>query len=302
MEDKLKDLLTIRSITGIIIGFILFIVLWSALFLNWYKVKPDEYVVVKQFGEIKKIVDKPGPQFKVPMLQTTESYPKKQLIYNVEQAEINTKDKKRMLIDNFAIWKITDLKTMIRNVKTVENAESKMGEIIYSIVREEFGSLKYDQIISDEGSGRGELAEIVTKKVNEQLKAGNYGIEVVMVAVKRTDLPTENEQSVYTRMISERQSTAQEYLSKGDANKNKIMAETDKTVTELISKAKSDAELIKAEGESQAAKIYNETYSKDPEFYKLYRTLESYKTVINEETFIMIPSDSEYAKMLTGQK
>ena len=112
------------------------------------------------------------------------------------------------------------------------------------------------------------------------------------VRVKRTDLPAENEQSVYTRMISERQSTAQEYLSKGDADKQRIEAETDRQVQEMLAKAKAEAEMIRAEGEAEAARIYNEAFSKDQEFYRLYRTLESYKKTINGDTVIVLPSDS----------
>lgn len=289
-----------KSIIGIGIGAFLFIVVTIGFLANWISVRENEYLVIKQFGEIVKIVDHSGPAFKIPMLQSAEKLPKEQLVFDVAQAEINTKDKKRMLIDNYAIWVIENPKEMIRNLRTVENAESKMGEIIYSIVREEFGSLNYDQIISDESSGRGEIGEMVTEKVNEQLQKDHYGIKVVSVSVKRTDLPTENENSVYMRMVSERQSKAQEYLSMGDAQKNRIMAETDKTVTETLAKAKADAENIRAQGEAEAAKIYNKAYSADPEFYRLYRTLESYKTTINDETVIVMPSDSPYAEILAG--
>ncbi|PKC52882.1 hypothetical protein RhiirA1_480475, partial [Rhizophagus irregularis] len=148
-------------------------------------------------------------------------------------------------------------------------------------LRTELGQLNYDEIINDENSSRGSLNDILTEKVNELLKNDNYGIEVVDVRIRRTDLPTENEQSVYTRMISERESMAQKYLSEGDAEKRK-------------------AALIKAEGESEAARIYNEAFSKDPEFYELYRTLETYKQTIGEDTVIIIPSDSPYASILSG--
>src|SRR5690606_4580473 len=164
----------------------------------------------------------------------------------------------------------------------------------------EMGRLNYDEIINDEKSSRGSLNDKITNKVNELLDKANYGIVVVDVRVKRTDLPEENEQSVYTRMISERHSTAQEYLSKGDADKNRIEAETDRQVQEMIAKAKADAEVIRGEGEAEAARIYNEAFSKDPQFFELYRTLESYKKTINGETVIVLPADSPYARLLMG--
>ncbi|HLT56267.1 MAG TPA: protease modulator HflC, partial [Bacillota bacterium] len=147
-------------------------------------------------------------------------------------------------------------------------------------------------------SSRGNLNANITKQVNEQL--ANFGAQVKDVRIKRTDLPADNEQSVYTRMISERETKAQEYLSQGEAQKKRIIAEADKEVTEMISKAEAEAELIRAEGEQEAAQIYNEAFEKDPEFYHLYRTLESYKKTINDKTTIILPHDSPYARLLLG--
>ena len=144
------------------------------------------------------------------------------------------------------------------------------------------------------------MNDTVTEQVNKLLTADNYGIEVVDVRIRRTDLPVDNEQAVYTQMISDREKIAQQYLSEGDAEKNKIMAQTDREVQEMLATAKKEAALITAEGESQAAKIYNQAFSKDPEFYSLYRTLESYKKTIGEDTVIILPSDSPYARVLSG--
>ncbi|GIN60176.1 protein HflC [Robertmurraya siralis] len=267
---------------------------------NVFVVKEGEYKVVRQFGEVVRIDDTPGISFKIPFIQSVTSLPKYQMAYDVNEAEINTKDKKRMLIDNYAVWRIEDPKLMISNARTVVNAESRMEEFIYSVVRTELGQLNYDEIINDEKSSRGSLNDRITEKVNELLENDKYGIVVTDVRIKRTDLPVENEQSVFTRMISERHSTAQDYLSRGDADKNKIEAETDRVVREMLSKAQAEAEKIRAEGEAEAAKIYNSAFSKDPEFYSLFRTLESYKKTINDQTVIVLPSDSPYARLLMG--
>lgn len=274
--------------------------LLALILTNIFVVKEGEYKVVRQFGEVVRIVDKPGLSYKIPFVQTVSTLPKYQMTYDVHEAEINTKDKKRMLIDQYAVWKITDPKKMISNARTVENAEARMEEFIYSVARTELGRLNYDEIINDEKSSRGSLNDQITLKVNELLDKDNYGIVVTDVRVKRTDLPEENEQSVYTRMISERETKAQEYLSKGDADKNRIEADTDREVQETLAKARADAEKIRGEGEAEAARIYNESFSKDPQFYELYRTLESYKKTINGETVIVLPSDSPYARLLMG--
>ncbi|MGN7176488.1 protease modulator HflC [Cytobacillus sp. SAFR-174] len=289
-----------RSYTKLGIILVLIIAGLGILFSNLFIVKEGEYKVIRQFGEVVRIESEPGLAYKIPFIQSVTTLPKYQMTYDVSEAEINTKDKKVMIIDNYAVWKIEDPKKMISNARTLEGAEARMEEFIYSVTRSELGRLNYEEIINDEKSSRGSLNDQITTKVNELLANDNYGITVTDVRIKRTDLPAENEQSVYTRMISERQSTAQEYLSRGDAQKNVIIAETDRTVREMLAKAQADAEVIRAEGEAGAAKVYNEAFSKDPEFYSLFRTLESYKKTINGETVIVLPSDSPYARLLMG--
>lgn len=299
MEKKRTDIPFRKWIkTGIVI--LITLLLLFLIFINIFIVKEGEYKIVRQFGEIKRVISDPGIHIKVPFIQTVTTLPKYQMTLDVEQSEINTKDKKRMIIDNYAIWKIEDPESLIINARTMESAEARMEEFVYSVVRSELGQLNYDEIINDENSSRGSLNDRVTEQVNELLKKDQYGIVVSDVRIKRTDLPAENEQSVYTRMISERESTAQDYLSQGDAEKNKIMAETDREYQEMISKAKADAEVIRSEGEGEAAQIYNEAFSKDPEFYRLFRTLESYKKTINDQTVIILPSNSPYARLLQG--
>lgn len=268
---------------------------------NIYIVRENEYKVVRQFGEVVKFEKKPGLYMTIPFIQSVSTLPSNQQIYDISEEEMNTKDKKRIIIDNYAVWRITDPKALISNAGTLTNAEQRMEEFIYSTIRNEVGQLEYGEIINDEKSSRGDLNGRVTKKVNDLLAQDQYGVEVVDVRIRRTDLPKENEQAIYTRMISERQSTAQRYLSEGDASKRRIEAQTDKEVQELLSTANKEAALIIAAGEEEAGKIYNEAFSKDPEFYSMYRTLESYKRTIGEDTMIILPAESPYARMLTGQ-
>ncbi|KIL43811.1 protease modulator HflC [Jeotgalibacillus soli] len=279
---------------------IVLIVLLIVALMSVFVTKEGEYRVVRQFGEVVRIIDEPGLNARIPFIQTVSTLPKYQMTYDVSEAEINTQDKKRIIIDNFAVWRITSPISLISNAGTLVNAESRMEEYIYSVVRTELGQLNYDEIINDEKSSRGSLNDRVTERVNALLDQEEFGIEVVDVRMKQTDLPEENEQSVFTRMVSERQSTAQEYLSKGDADKNRIEAQTDREVSELLATARADADVIRADGEASAARTYNESFSKDSEFYELFRTLESYKKTIDEKTMIILPSDSPYASLLSG--
>lgn len=295
-----KDPVNFKKHWKLIVGLILAFALLLVVLTNVYVVKENEYRVVRQFGEVVTIHEEPGIKVKIPFIQSITTLPKYQMTYDVSEAEINTRDKKRIIIDNYAVWEVVDPIDMITNAVTIVNAESRMEEFIYSVVRTELGQLNYEEIINDENSSRGSLNDNVTKRVNELLKKDQYGIRVVDVRMKRTDLPEENEQSVYTRMISERDSTAQDYLSQGDAKKREIEAKADREAQEVIATARKEASLIQAEGESEAAKIYNQSFSKDPEFYQLYRSLESYTKTIGEDTVIILPSDSPYAEILSG--
>jgi modulator of FtsH protease HflC len=300
LNDKKKPEIEWRKYTKLGIFLIAAIAVLLLIILNVFIVKEGEYRVIRQFGEVVRIEKEPGLSYKIPFIQTVSTLPKYQMTYDVSEAEINTKDKKRMMIDNYAVWRIEDPKKMISNARNVINAEARMEEFIYSVVRAELGKLNYAEIINDEKSNRGSLNDQITERVNELLDNGNFGIAVKDIRMKRTDLPETNEKAVYTAMISERQKTAQEYLSMGDAEKQRIMADTDREVTELLATAKADANVIRAEGESEAAKIYNQSFSKDPQFYQLFRTLESYKKTVDGETVLVLPSDSPYAKLLQG--
>lgn len=283
---------------GIMLAVLLLILVIGLM--NVFIVKQGEYKVVSQFGEVVRIIDTPGLNVKVPFIQQVSTLPKYQMNYEVTSAEINTFDKKRVIIDNYAVWRISDPHNMIANARTIENAESIMANFINSTIRSELGRMEFEQIINEEDSARGDVNEMVTERVNELLEEGNYGIEITDIRMKRTDLPEDNEQAVYRRMISERESTAQEYLSEGEAEANRIRANTDREVTEMLSQAEADAEEIIGEGEAEAASIYNSSFGRDPEFYELYKTLQTYEQTIGENTVIVLPSDSPYARILMG--
>lgn len=271
------------------------------IFSNAYIVEANEFKVVRQFGKIVKVIDEPGLNFKMPFIQTVSTLPKQALFYNVPPAEINTLDKKRITVDYYGIWKITDPIAMIENLRTLNSAEGRLGDIIYSNIRTELGKLNFDQIVNSEKASRTGIDQVVKAEINAILTQNNSGIELIDIKMKRADLPSTNEQSVFQRMISERESTAQQYLSQGDAEALKIKAETDRIVAEMLAKAEAHAKIIIAQGEKEAADIYNKAYARDPEFFNLYRSLESYKKTINGETVIILPANSSYLKYLTGQ-
>ena len=303
-EDKIIDLnkepVNKKKVIGITATLTVLFALFLIAVANIYVVKENEYKIVRQFGEVVRFDNEPGIKMKVPFIQSVTTLPRSLQTYNMTEEEINTQDKKRIIIDNYAVWRVTDPKKLISNAGTIDNAQNRMEEFIYSVLRTELGQLRYDAIIDEADSQRGSVDQRITDKVNELLTQDNYGIEVVDVRIRRIDLPTDNEQSIYTRMISERESQSQLYMSEGDAAKRREEASVNQRVQEMLATAKREAAEIMAEGEAEAARIYNESFSKDPEFYSLYRTLESYKKTIGEDTMIILPSDSPYAKLLQG--
>lgn len=282
-----------------LVMFLLFIFL-CVLVTNVFIVKENEYRIIRQFGEVTRVIDQPGLTYKIPFLQSVTTLPKHQLLFDTQPTEVNTKDKKKIIVDNYVVWRIVNPTEMIQNARTISNVEKRMSESVSSTLRNELGSLDYSAIINEEKSARGDFNQLVTNRVNEVLQRDRFGIEIIDVRVKRTDLPEQNENSVYNRMISERHSKAQEYLSIGEAEATKIRAATDRSVTEMLSVADAKAKQVQAQGEAEAARIYNNAYSQDPAFYSLYRTLESYKTTLQGQPVIVMPIDSPYAKYLQG--
>ncbi len=270
------------------------ILLSGSLFI----VREGEYKVVMKFGEAVRYVDEPGMQMKIPFIESVTFLPKYQMVYDSKPTPILTKDKKPIVVDNYTIWRINDPQKFLRKFQSVAYSQERIDAAVYSTVRRKLSEIDYGSIIS-ENTSRGDLTEQITSEVRSGMEEN--GVEIIDVRIKRTDLPEENKQSVYSRMVSDRQSIATRYLSEGDEESRKITSKADRAATELIAQAQADAKKIIADGEQQAAKIYNEAYGKNPEFYKLYRTLESYVTTFQGEPVIMLPIDSDYTKILIGK-
>lgn len=275
---------------------VVLVLLLNSLFI----VKEGQYKVVLKFGEAVRVVGSPGLQFKLPFVENTMTLPKQQMTYESNPTSILTKDKKPIIVDNYTVWRIEDAQKFLRTAKTVGVGVQRIDEAVYNSVRRKLSEINYENIIS-ENTERGNINDEITKDVAAALERDHYGIAIVDVRIKRTDLPEGNKQSVYNRMISDRQSIAARYLSEGDEESRKVMSKADRSATELIAEAEAAAKKIVAEGEGQAAKIYNEAYGKDPEFYKFYRTLDSYVTTLKNEPVILLPIDSPYAKILLGK-
>lgn len=270
------------------------IVLSGSLFI----VREGEYKVVLKFGEAVRFIEEPGIKMKIPFIESVTYLPKYQMVYDSKPTPILTKDKKPIVVDNYTVWRISDPQKFLRKFQSVNYSQERIDASVYSTVRRKLSEIDYGSIIS-ENTSRGDLTTQITNEVRAGMEEN--GIEIIDVRIKRTDLPEENKQSVYSRMVSDRQAIAARYLSEGDEESRKITSKADRAATELIAQAQADAKKILADGEQQAAKIYNDAYGKNPEFYKLYRTLESYIITFQGEPVIMLPIDSDYTRILLGK-
>jgi membrane protease subunit HflC len=286
-----------RWIALSVVGVIAVILLISSMFV----VKEGEYKIVLKFGEVSRVHDAPGLKFRIPFVETVTTLPKYQMVYESAPAEILTLDQKPIVVDNYTVWRIDNPRSFLRTVRDVAIGEQRIDNAIYNVVRRKLSELEYGSIIS-ENTARGDLNVQITQEVAGLMEESGYGIKIVDVRIRRTDLPEANKESVYNRMISDRQSIAAKYLSEGDEESRKIMSSADRQAKVLVAQAEAEAKRIIADGEQEAARIYNEAYGKDPEFYQFYRTLQSYMTTLQGEPVIMMPIDSPYARILLGQE
>ena len=258
-------------------------------------VDETEQIVILQFGKPVRTIKEPGLNWKFPApFQTSNSFEKRLLEYDVPPEEILSKDKKSLIIDNYVRWRIIDPLLFLQTVRAVPTAKTRLDDIVYSELRQELGTHDMVEIITET---RELIMEKVTKASNEE--TSKYGIEVIDVRIRRVDLPRENEASIYARMEAERKRQANKFRSEGEEEAQKIRAATDRDKTVILAEAYKKSQLIRGEGEAKALDIYAASYSKDSDFYEFTRTLETYEKVIDKKTTLVLPGDSKLFKGLT---
>jgi len=273
------------------------VIVLAALFVlsTIIMVDETEQIVILQFGKPIRTIKDPGLNWKFPApFQTSNSFEKRLLEYDVPPEEILSKDKKSLIIDNYVRWRIVDPLLFLQTVKAIPTAKTRLDDIVYSELRQELGTHDMVEIITE---NRALVMEKVTKASNEE--TSKYGIEVIDVRIRRVDLPQENEASIYARMEAERKRQANKFRSEGEEEAQKIRAATDRDKTVILAEAYKKSQQIRGEGEAKALDIYAASYSKDSDFYEFTRTLETYEKVIDKKTTLVLPGDSKLFKGLT---
>jgi membrane protease subunit HflC len=282
-----------RLISTIIVVVFVVAVLAASLFT----VDETEQVIVTQLGKFIREIKQPGLHFRIPLIQTVHKFEARIMEYDAEAAKIITDDKKHLVIDNYARWKIDDPLKFFQTVGSETGAQSRLDDIVFSELREELARHTLTEIVS---VNRAQIMDRVTQQCSQ--KAADYGIDVIDVRIKRADLPQDVTHSVFGLMRAERQRIAKKYRSEGEEEALIIRAQTDKEKTIILADSYMKAEKLKGDGDAQAIKIYAEAYEKDPEFYSFVRTLEAYGNSLSEGTTIVLPSDSEFFQYLSPPK
>ena len=280
-----------KKLTLYIVAIVIAIVL---AFMVTFTVQETEQVIILRFGKPLRTVTEAGLHVKLPPpFNSVERFEKRLLIYDSAPNIVVTQDKKNLVVDSYARWRIVDPLLFRQTVRTEPGAQSRLDDIIYSDLLRELGKHDLEEIV---GENRDSIMVIVTEDSNE--KSQEFGIEILDVRIKRTDLPAENEDAIYRRMRAERERIANLYRSEGGEEALKIRAQADKEQQVIIANAYKQSQIIRGEAEAKAIKIFADAFNRDPDFYSFARTLEMYKKVLDNQTTIVLPPDTELFKYL----
>ena len=260
----------------------------------------NEYKLIRQFGKVDRVISSSGISFKIPFIESTQSLPKETLLYDLAASDVITKDKKTMISDSYVLWKISDpLKFAQTLNSSVESGESRINTAVYNATKNAISSMSQDQVIT---SRDGELSDMVMEAIGTNMD--QYGIELLKFETKQLDLPDDNKEAVYERMISERDNIAATYKAEGNSEAKVIRNKTDKEVAIQISDAKKQAEILGAEGEQEYMKILAQAYGEEDrsEFYSFVRSLDALKTSMKGEgKTVILSADSPIAQIFEGK-
>jgi len=277
-----------------VILFVAVIVLGSSI----YVVQEGEYAYITQFGEIKLIRNDAGLYVKIPFLQDVNKLTQKQMIYNINSSEVLTADKKAMIVDSYAIWRIDNVTTFIRTVNNIPEMQKRIDASTYSVIKNLMGQLEQSEIITDSDEGRSTLNNQITDLVSQSLDL--YGVSIQSIEIKRFDLPEDNTTAVFTRMISERSQMAASYKAEGEYEAAKIRNETDKEIAILLGEAQAASQRLRGEGEEEYMRILKELYndSDKADFYLFVRELEAIKASLKGQKTVILGSDSPITQII----
>ena len=271
---------------------ILLTIIFAFFFSAAFKVDQREQVLILQFGEPIRVIDEPGISFKLPFIQNALFFDKRILDLSITEQEVIASDQKRLIINAFTKYKITDPLKFYTTVRSIQGIAGKLSAVLDSSLRKIIGEVKLSELLTE---NRGIIMKDIRDVVGKETEI--FGIEIVDVRIMRADLPKENSDAIFARMQSEREKEAREIRANGAEEADKIRAEADKRRTIIIANAKKDSDLTRGKGEAYANKIYAKSYGRDPEFADFYRSMKAYeKSMLSENTKMVIAPKGEFFK------
>ena len=259
----------------------------------FYFVDEIDQVVITQFRRPIRTVTAPGLHVKAPFIQAVSRFDKRILRSDPAPTEYLTLDKKRVIVNHVSRWRIVEPLAFLERIRTEGAALSRLDDIIFSQLRAELARHELEEIIDER---RESIMADVTVATQERLNP--FGIEIVDVRIKRADLPEEVHSSVFNRMVAERQRIAKRYRSEGEEEARKIRGDTDREQQIILAEAYEKAQDLQGQGDARAAAIYAESFGRDPEFYNYVRSLEAYRAVIDDNTLLIMPSNTTLLQYL----
>jgi membrane protease subunit HflC len=278
------------------------VVLALALDSMLFEVNETESAIVTHFGRPVRVVERAGLNWKLPgPVQSVLRLDKRVQFYDPRPSEYLTGDKKNLVVDTYVCWRVADPSHFYQTVRDRLGAEVRLNDLISSEMGAALGNYALSDLISvgPEGTKTAEIMAGVTANCRE-VASEELGIEVADVKLKRLNFPEQNKQSVFDRMRAERSRIAKQYRAEGQEEALKIRAQADTEKAKILSEAYRDAEMTKGDADAEATRIYAGAHGKDPDFYRFLRTLESYRTFLNDKTTVVLSSDSDLLKLLTS--
>ena len=267
-------------------------------FFSIFIVKEINQAIVLQFGDPKRILLKPGLNFKLPFIQNVVFLDKRILNLDAPPIEVIASDQKRLIVDAFARFQIVDPLKFYISVGNERVARSRLSTIINSRIRSVLGTQRLQTLLSED---RNKQMALITDGVNNE--AENFGIKIVDVRIKRADLPQANSDAIYRRMQTEREREAKEFRAKGAEMAVTITSTADKEVTVILAEAEKKSEIMKGEGDGERNKIFADAFGQDADFFAFYRAMQAYeKALIGGETSLIMSPDSEFFKFFGNVK
>jgi modulator of FtsH protease HflC len=278
--------------TGLTVPLILLGAVALVAYLTLFTVEQTKQALVLEFGQPKRVISDPGLHYKIPFIQNVEFLDKRILDIDTSSQEVIASDQKRLVVDAFARYRITNPLLFFQSVRDEAIANSRLGAILEASLRRVLGSASFADLVRDK---REDLMRTIASQVNQE--AAELGVKIVDVRIKRVDLPEVNMQAIYRRMQTERQRQAAEFRAEGEGASTRIRGTADREVTVIKADATGESERIRGDGDAERNRIYANAFNQDPDFFAFYRSMQAYDAALkSSDTRLLLSPDSEFFK------